>query len=116
MLHRYHKLRTTLITYHTHAQNLCMFLQVFFVDYGTVDEVDTQNIRFLKKDFVTLPAQAYRGVIDGIKPIQGIWMRDDTIYLQQQVLDRPLCGSVTHVNAQVSLWPTNWTATSTIFD
>lgn len=51
---------------------------------------------------MALPAQAYRGVFDGIKPIRKTWVRDDTIYLQELVSDRALFGTITYVNSQVS--------------
>lgn len=43
----------------------------FFVDYGTKERISSDNLRFIKKKFMELPAQAIRSHLCRLKPSHG---------------------------------------------
>ncbi|XP_054719173.1 uncharacterized protein LOC129228518 [Uloborus diversus] len=47
------------------------FVKVFYVDYGTTCEVPTTKLRYLKREFFHLPAQALRAQLACVKPKHG---------------------------------------------
>ena len=44
--------------------------RIFHVDYGNMENVSSEELRKLKKEFYDVPAQAILCKIDGIKPIE----------------------------------------------
>ena len=47
-------------------------IHVFYIDYGTSNDVDIDRLRHLHATFTRYPVQAYRGRIDGVRPLNGI--------------------------------------------
>lgn len=43
-------------------------IRVFFVDFGSVDEVELKNLRYMKEEFMDFPSIAQRGVLAFIQP------------------------------------------------
>jgi len=54
-------------------------LKLFYVDFGTSDVQKLKHCRFLHKQFATLPAQAIKARLWGVKPFGGErhWRRDN---------------------------------------
>jgi hypothetical protein len=76
---------------------------VFYVDYGTVDEISYDQIRVLKKDFIHLETQALRGCLDTIAASAGVWKRPSSLQLIELVRDRTLYAKITHINYEVNI-------------
>lgn len=56
--------------------------RILFVDFGTVDDIPIDNIRFMIDSFLTLPATAHRGVLSHVQPIKETWGKDSTCFLK----------------------------------
>lgn len=69
-----------------------------------MDEVDVNNLRYLRKEYLDMPIQAYRGCLDGIKPVMGIWSVKHTERLLEMVSDRELVAKITFVDDQVRIF------------
>lgn len=77
---------------------------MFYVDYGTVDEVKKENIRFLCKRFSRDPIYAHRGCLDRCKPNHGIWTLESMNAFANHVIafsSIPIMARVTNVNEMV---------------
>lgn len=79
-------------------------LQVFYIDYGTVDDVFNNEIKFLHEDFIYLPPQAIRGCLDHVKPIGGSWSRDASQAFHHIVADYSLYGKITGINTDENIF------------
>lgn len=82
-------------------------VSIFFVDYGTVDEVNIGDIRYLLSSFCSLPKLCHRGTLDFIKPRQPVdrWTVDATSFLIELVQDRVLTAGITEIDRQVKFCP-----------
>ena len=47
---------------------LTLVFQIFYIDYGTSDEVLTEKLRYLHKDFATYPPFCMQAKLWGIQP------------------------------------------------
>lgn len=78
---------------------------MFYVDYGTVDEVLNKNVRFLLKEFSRLPALVTRGCLDRIRPKEGVWTLQAMEFFMNKVMDcsesQTMFARVTAFNQQV---------------
>ncbi|XP_031629248.1 uncharacterized protein LOC116344710 [Contarinia nasturtii] len=78
-------------------------LVVFYVDYGTLDEVEKKNVRFLNKRFSKSPIYAHRGCLDRCKPNDGIWTFEAMNVFEQRMnvfKDTVVLVKLTNVNVQ----------------
>lgn len=54
-------------------------LQVFYIDFGTVGEIEIDLLRFMHYDFAKLPIQAIRASLANLKPFKAKhWNVEDT--------------------------------------
>lgn len=90
---------------------------MFYVDYGTIGEVENKNVRFLHKRFSQDPIFANRGCLDRCKPNNGIWSLEAMEAFSQRLLEYfeiPMLAKVTNVNAEVRFFPFSWYRYSSI--
>lgn len=76
-------------------------LQVFYFDYGTVDEVLAKDTRLMRKQFVQLLPQAFRGCLDNIRPTDGLWTREATLNFKSAIGDNIIYAKVIGVDLEV---------------
>lgn len=76
---------------------------VHFIDYGTTTDVPLKNIKYLLREFGSLPSQVYRGCLDYIRPIDGgqRWCRDSTYAFLAIAHDELLYGKVSAIDQKV---------------
>lgn len=55
------------------------YIKVFFFDYGTIDFLKENDVKFLLDIFAELPKQAIRGCLSNVKPIGGGRLWDLTV-------------------------------------
>ena len=60
-------------------------VRVLYVDFGTVEDVSVNHIRFLPEDFLALPATANRGILSHIQPNHGTWSEEATKFFVKNV-------------------------------
>ena len=87
--------RAEILTTLDSKQQTC---KVYFIDYGTTADVGVRDIKYLKKDYSVLPAQAYRGCLDNIKPVRHKWSRDASYSMLAMVYDVLVYAKVTDIN------------------
>ncbi|XP_063916761.1 tudor domain-containing protein 5-like isoform X2 [Zophobas morio] len=75
-------------------------VRVFFVDYGTVENVPSKEIWFLPKRFGEVPCQAIRGRLANIYPVgeNQPWKVSTVRRLEQLITNRVVVGKVTRVD------------------
>lgn len=76
--------------------------KVFFVDYGTVENVQIKNLKYLLEKYSQIPAQAYRGSLAYIRPLKHRWTRDSTYSFKTLVEDIILHAHAEEVDLQVN--------------
>lgn len=78
-----------------------IFVQVFYLDYGTVDEVFVDEIRLMRKDYAELLPQAFRGCLENIRPSGGLWTRQATQTFKSAVENINVYANVTAIDTEV---------------
>ncbi|XP_037028541.1 uncharacterized protein LOC119068840 isoform X2 [Bradysia coprophila] len=75
-------------------------VSVFFVDYGTVDQVAIGGIRYLLNSFCVQPKLCHRGTLDYIKPrnLSQRWTVDATSFLISLVENKKLTAGITDID------------------
>ncbi|XP_044258260.1 tudor domain-containing protein 5-like isoform X2 [Tribolium madens] len=76
------------------------FIRVFFIDYGTVENISSREIWFLPKQFSKVPSQAIRARLSGIYPPyeNSTWSEQAIIAFQKLVTNRIIVGEVTKID------------------
>uniref|UniRef100_A0A1B0GK58 Tudor domain-containing protein n=1 Tax=Lutzomyia longipalpis TaxID=7200 RepID=A0A1B0GK58_LUTLO len=64
--------------------------RVYYVDYGTVNTVPVEDIRFLHKDFLEKPQLCHRASLSGILPYGDTWNCEISRIFLAHVMDREL--------------------------
>uniref|UniRef100_A0A1B0BNU8 HTH OST-type domain-containing protein n=1 Tax=Glossina palpalis gambiensis TaxID=67801 RepID=A0A1B0BNU8_9MUSC len=72
---------------------------VSFVDYGTVYEVDADEIKYLTLDFCKLPAQALRGSLSYVKTRRSYWDSEANKYFASLVTETVIYAKISKINA-----------------
>lgn len=81
----------------------CLVYQVFYIDYGTVEDIFVEHVRLMRKEFAELMPQAFRGCLDHIRPAAGLWTREATVHFKKNVQDLKIYAKVTGVNTEVPI-------------
>lgn len=69
---------------------------VLYVDYGTSEYIALKRVRELSADFLSLPAQAFRCVLNGLKPSkkEGSWTTESMQQIINSVINRGLLADI----------------------
>lgn len=73
-------------------------LKVFYIDYGTVAQVELRDLKYMAKIFADVPAQAMRASMAYIKPVNHRWTRDASWALLSLVYEKLLYAYVVDVD------------------
>ena len=73
--------------------------RILYVDFGTVEDVTLNHIRFLTEDFLALPSTAHRGVLSHVQPIDGVWSKEAKIFLEENVYFKRIEAKIFKRNA-----------------
>lgn len=77
------------------------------MDYGTVDEVLKDRVRFLSKEFAHLPPLSVRGCLDHVRPKDGVWTLNALEAFMLKVVKADatptLAAHITAVNQEVGI-------------
>lgn len=76
-------------------------VKVFFVDYGTIDQVSVNDVRYLIDSFAAIPKLCLRGTLDFIKPRNSRWVAEDTNFFKSLIEDAKLVTGVSEVDCKV---------------
>ncbi|XP_053692009.1 uncharacterized protein LOC128740491 [Sabethes cyaneus] len=85
--------RARIVTEYAHNR-----VKVFYIDYGTVAELELKDIKYMAKCFATLPAQAMRASLAYVKPVNHKWTRDSSWSLLSLVYEKILYAYVVDVD------------------
>ena len=83
------------------------YVQVFFVDYGTVDTVETSKLRYLHENFAEHPAMCMRAKLSNIQPNGGeAWSEsaNNAFYLAYRNVDLEVEIVRKGKNVSILLW------------
>nr|XP_029728400.1 tudor domain-containing protein 5 isoform X2 [Aedes albopictus] len=75
-------------------------VKVFYIDYGTVSEVELKEVKFMAKCFSSMPAQAMRASLAYVKPVGHRWTRDASWSLLSLVYEKILYAYVVDVDRE----------------
>lgn len=77
---------------------------IFFVDYGTVDQVEIGSVRYLLNSFCALPKLCHHGMLDFIKPrsTDQRWTSDARIFLTNLIESKTLTAGITEIDSKVT--------------
>lgn len=79
-----------------------VLFQVIYVDYGTTMKLQRTELRFIHRDFCTLPSQAIRASMCSIQPAQGkIFTKEANVALLNLVANKALIGLVQNLKVEV---------------
>lgn len=70
---------------------------VLYVDFGTSEYIDLKRVRKLSANFLTLPAQAFRCILDGVKPAKkqgSVWTTESMQEIIAAVINKELMADV----------------------
>ncbi|XP_038063812.1 tudor domain-containing protein 5-like isoform X2 [Patiria miniata] len=73
------------------------FIEVLYVDYGTVANVTRSSLRLLKSCFLRLPIQAYNGRLAYIAPVEDKWTKESRDLLLSLTAGKPLIAMITEI-------------------
>ncbi|KAH3791865.1 hypothetical protein DPMN_145356, partial [Dreissena polymorpha] len=73
------------------------FLEIYYVDYGNMNYVAKSTIRFLKQEFLMLPAQAIQCRLAHLQPKGQKWTRKSRLRFMQLTRAKPLVALVNEV-------------------
>ncbi|XP_060568435.1 tudor domain-containing protein 5-like [Ruditapes philippinarum] len=79
------------------------FIEIYYVDYGNTNFVQKNMIRFLKAEFLTLPAQAVQARLANTHPPSGVngkWKNKSRSRLLELTCHRPLVAYICDVKSQ----------------
>lgn len=78
-------------------------IRVFFVDFGTVDTVDSSDkFRYLQDEFFSLPCQAQRGTLSHIQPINETWPSECSKFFKESLNRQLIDARIFEKNASDS--------------
>lgn len=77
------------------------FVKIFFVDYGTVDDVSVRDVRYILNIFCSAPKMCYRGTLDFIKPKSNRWDVETTTFFINLIENKKLIAGVSEINNEV---------------
>lgn len=75
--------------------------KVYFIDYGTVSEVDIKDIKYMKNDFLDAKCQCFHGCLDFVRPTLYHWQQPSNKCFLSMVKDQMLYAKVTEIDYQV---------------
>ncbi|XP_058445624.1 tudor domain-containing protein 5 [Malaya genurostris] len=87
--------RAKIVSEYTHNR-----VKVFYIDYGTVAELELKDVKFMAKCFSSLPAQAMRASLAYIKPVNHRWTRDAAWSLLSLVYEKILYAYIIDVDSK----------------
>ncbi|KAK7099992.1 fap1 adhesin-like [Littorina saxatilis] len=67
---------------------------VFFIDFGNNDTVSVGNVKELKEEFRSLPAQAVSCALSGVRPSSGQWSEDASAKFEDVVMENEYTATV----------------------
>ena len=67
---------------------------MFFQDYGNTDTVSVKNMKELREEFRSLPAQAVGCSLDGVKPSAATWSEDASVKFEDMVMEGEFSATV----------------------
>ncbi|XP_071801844.1 uncharacterized protein [Asterias amurensis] len=73
------------------------FIEVLYVDYGTVATVTRSALRLLKSSFLRLPVQAFNGRLAYIEPAEEKWTQHARDRLLALTAGKPLIALITEI-------------------
>lgn len=79
-------------------------MKIFYVDYGTIEEITVDHLRYLANEFTKSPAFAYRGCLDMVRSNVGLWtLRTMRLFEQtmKTYLYEMITGTITGINKMV---------------
>lgn len=79
-------------------------VKIFFVDYGTVEQVSIDDVRYLLDSFCKAPKLCYRGTLDFVKPLNHRWDVDTTSFFIGLVENKKLVAGVSEIDCKVSYY------------
>lgn len=77
-------------------------VKIFFVDYGTVDQVAICDVRYLLDSFCFAPKFCHRGTLDFVQPLSYRWHIDATLFFIGLVENKKLFAGVSEIDIKVS--------------
>ncbi|XP_055376542.1 uncharacterized protein LOC129608828 [Condylostylus longicornis] len=89
------------------------FVKVYFVDYGTIDNIHISSLKYIHKDFVNIPSQAYRGCFAFLNPADMFWQRDCTYTLLSYVYEKKLWAKLEYFDQDDKIYHITVIDTST---
>ncbi|XP_043465994.1 uncharacterized protein LOC122500905 [Leptopilina heterotoma] len=73
---------------------------VFFYDYGTVDNYYPNELYFLHRQFINLPAQAILCSLSNVKPVHKEWKKNIVEKFILKISSTPLCAEIITKNVE----------------
>ncbi|GLV31591.1 papi [Carabus blaptoides fortunei] len=89
-------------------------VKVFYIDYGTIAEVQVRRTCFLHHDFARLPAQAIRARLANIIPAQQntMWPREATRCMMRLIMEKDLVALISAIDYEQQILKVFLTDTS----
>ncbi|XP_055542019.1 tudor domain-containing protein 5-like [Wyeomyia smithii] len=78
-------------------------VKLFYIDYGTVAELELKDIKYMAKCFASLPAQAMRASLAYVKPVNHRWSRDASWSLLSLVYEKILYAYIVDVDRKTNV-------------
>ena len=79
-------------------------VKIYFVDYGTIDDIPITDVRYLLANFCHTPKLCHRGTLDFVKPIRYSWNNEATFFFINLVRNKKLIGGVSEIDGKVSCY------------
>ncbi|KAJ6637547.1 Tudor and KH domain-containing protein like [Pseudolycoriella hygida] len=82
------------------AEPIDELVKIFFVDFGTTENIKVEDVCYLLKSFCFTPKLCHRGTLDFVKPLTYRWGLEERYRFIEFVGDRKLVAGITEINQE----------------
>ncbi|KAK9869646.1 hypothetical protein WA026_003393 [Henosepilachna vigintioctopunctata] len=80
--------------------NIGGYVKIYFIDYGTLENISREKIWFLNREFSYLPSQAIQGKLSNIQPVKEAWSNESSLRFRDFVRGNHVLANISVIEEQ----------------